>query len=273
MIVFDNLDNFKEQSINDLTFVPTMGALHDGHLELINHAKSISENVLVSIFVNPIQFAPNEDFTAYPRDLDADFEKLESLNVDYVLTPQADEIYLGSNRLELVLPDFKYSFCGKSRPHFFDGVVNVLIRFFNIIRPKNVVMGLKDYQQFKLTEYMLHNLHLPINLIGCETVRNENGLARSSRNKYLSESELEEAQSIYKALKHVKVLFNENKVITIDQIRNEFLGSLSKLICIDYLDVFDDKLFTEKASSFQKKDRLLFAGHLGKTRLIDNIAL
>ncbi|MDH5723263.1 MAG: pantoate--beta-alanine ligase [Alphaproteobacteria bacterium] len=251
-VTLQELDQALEDYRNSgktIGFVPTMGALHDGHLSLVNLAKEKADIVVVSIFVNPTQFAPHEDYDAYPRDVNGDIEKLKPLDVDVVFCPTKDDLYpdgtdsavkAGSNAegLETIF-----------RPHFFDGVVNVVSRLFDAVKPDVAVFGEKDFQQLMVIREMVETLGLDIEIIGGEIVRDEHGLALSSRNAYLSTEELEIARQLN------KIIRNAAKTKDLDTAKAELLKT-----------GFDKVDYVEK-----RWNRILAAAWLGKTRLIDNI--
>lgn len=184
-----------------IAFVPTMGALHDGHLELIRSAKvNGNKRVVVSIFVNPLQFGPNEDFARYPRTLQADLEKLTNAGVDAVFAPNAMEIYPAGFQTSVYNKEMSKGLCGAVRPGHFEGVLTVVLKLFNIVAPDQAYFGKKDYQQWRLIERMTKDLCLPLEIIGCDTLREPDGLAMSSRNRYLAESERANATLIYQGM-------------------------------------------------------------------------
>ncbi|NBV42719.1 pantoate--beta-alanine ligase, partial [bacterium] len=184
-------------------FVPTMGALHDGHISLIESARRDTDYVIVSIFVNPGQFGPNEDFDRYPRTIDADIQKLEAAGVDMVFLPSTNAVYPEGYRqaTRVFVPDLSRRLCGKHRPGHFEGVTSVVIRLFNLIRPHKAFFGEKDFQQVTIIRKMSQDLALPIDIVGCPIVRDADGLAMSSRNRYLSPEERIVATSLIASLR------------------------------------------------------------------------
>ncbi len=173
-----------------VVFVPTMGALHEGHLDLMRAARSIATDrgrVIVSIFVNPTQFGPKEDFSKYPRDLEGDSEKCRSVGVDAIFAPQPSDIYAPDASLSVLENSLSKGLCGASRPGHFDGVCLVVLKLFNLVQPDTAVFGKKDYQQLAIIKRMVRDLNVPVTIVGCETVREADGLAMSSRNRYLNE--------------------------------------------------------------------------------------
>lgn len=266
------------QEISGGGFVPTMGALHDGHLSLVRRSVSENPHTTVSIFVNPIQFGPNEDFGRYPRTFEADCKLLETEGVDFVFAPMAEEM-TQSTQTRVQVSGISDRFEGPLRPGHFDGVATIVAKLFLITRPQNAYFGLKDLQQCAVIRQMVIDLCYPIRLIFCETLRETSGLAMSSRNRYLSPNEIEIASQIYqqfqeirkqatshfnqsnKDLDHVKQLCVESRTIL------ESVGfRVQYLECVDFATM--DVPETLHANCY-----LIFAGFLGKTRLIDNIKI
>lgn len=272
--VKNNIKYWKKENYT-IALVPTMGALHAGHASLIKKAKETADKVVVSIFVNPIQFGENEDFDKYPRTIEKDMKLCESLGVDIVFAPQASEMY-GENR-KLTNTDFTFvcppyniidCLCGKSRPGHFDGVATVVLKLFNIVRPDYACFGQKDAQQLFVIKKMVKDLNLDIEIIPCPIVREDDGLALSSRNSYLSETERKNALSISKALKEIKKLYNQG--ITSTQILFDTAVSvLDKNLEIDYIEFRDFSTF-KKTETAKNNTLVAIAAKSGKTRLIDN---
>ncbi len=196
--------NQEREKKNSIGFVPTMGYLHEGHLSLIQKARENNHVVVISIFVNPLQFGPNEDFDKYPRDMERDEELARNAGVDYLFYPTVQEMYGDKQTLTVKVHERTDVLCGKSRPGHFDGVATVLTKLFNIVQPTRAYFGLKDAQQVAVVEGLIHDFNFPIELVGVEIRREENGLALSSRNINLTEKEREEAPFIYKSLCKVK---------------------------------------------------------------------
>ena len=231
-------------------FVPTMGALHDGHLSLVDTAKEHADVVVASIFVNPAQFAPHEDFDDYPREEEEDIAKFKSRGVDLVFIPDKAELYPDGMETDVKAGDAAKALETDFRPHFFDGVVNVVHRLFNAVRPDVAVFGEKDYQQLQVITEMVRNLDLPIEIIGAPIVRDDHGLALSSRNAYLSDEELTLARQFNVILREAAADGDLEKA------QSKLLGAgFSK---VDYIET--------------RWNRILGATWVGKTRLIDNIA-
>ena len=246
-----------KRGLGELGFVPTMGALHDGHLSLIQKSKSENDITLVSIFVNPTQFGPTEDYTRYPRPREKDLELLQKAGVDIVFTPTPETLYPhGTDTTPLVtIPQLTQEYCGKSRPTHFQGVLSVVLRLFNIVRPTRAYFGEKDYQQLRLIQHMAQDLFLPIQVIGCPIIREPDGLALSSRNQYLTPQERTLAPALHKALQTGAQETDPTQII------KKVQENLPPEFKIDYIAITP------------KKDRILVAATLGTTRLIDNIAL
>lgn len=270
----NNINSLKLKS-NTIGFVPTMGALHQGHLSLIEASLQKTDKTIVSIFVNPTQFGKNEDFNAYPRNLKEDLMILQKYNIDFLFTPQTQDIYPNGEQptVQIIEPNLASLYCGVSRPTHFQGVLGVVLRLFNIVQPDKTFLGEKDFQQLTLVKKMVKDLFLPIEIIGCPILREPSGLALSSRNTYLSEKEKAEAATIYQALCFAQKLvsldeINADKVI--DQVTR--LIQKESTIQIDYMSIVDSETLAP-AQEIKKNDRILFAGYLGKTRLIDNVAL
>ena len=242
------LSNRREQG-EKIGFVPTMGALHEGHLSLIQCAQQHSECVVVSIFVNPTQFAPHEDFDSYPRDEVQDGKKLDDAGVDILFLPTERVLYPTGYDSDFKAGDAAQGLETTFRPHFFDGVVNVVYRLFNAVKPDIAVFGEKDFQQLQVIKEMVENQNLPMEIIGAPIIRDEHGLALSSRNAYLSEGELDIARQLN------QILITTAKKQNIEETKKSLLSAgFDK---IDYIE--------------KRWNRILAAAWLGKTRLIDNI--
>jgi pantoate--beta-alanine ligase len=252
---------------NSVGFVPTMGALHEGHLSLIKKAREENERVIVSIFVNPTQFLPGEDFNKYPRRLEADLEICKRAGVDAVFTPTPENMY-SKDEILIKAPKIKgYVLEGFYRPGHFDGVLQVVNKLFNIIRPTRAYFGKKDAQQLYLIKQMVKNFFFDLEIVECETKREPSGLALSSRNVYLSEEEKKRALTISKALKRAAKLSTTTK--NLEKIKVEML----KILDVDELQyiAFVDREFNEIDEIKPGNTIILIAAFVGKTRLIDNI--
>ena len=256
-----------------VTLVPTMGALHAGHLSLVQQAKKISDHVVVSIFVNPTQFGPGEDFQDYPRNLDRDLSLLEESGVGSVFIPEVGEIYPAGFQTYVTVAELSQKLCGVSRPSHFRGVTTVVLKLFNIVQPESAVFGQKDVQQVIIIRCMLRDLNLDVELIACPTVREPDGLALSSRNQYLSKAERKAATIIYQCLQWAKQRVERGETHSArilqgikDRIERESLARL------DYAEIVDAGNLNRKAN-VEKNSLLALAVFVGKTRLIDNIVL
>jgi pantoate--beta-alanine ligase len=275
------LRNILKKQTN-IGFVPTMGNLHAGHIQLVETAKQHAQCVVVSIFVNPLQFGPNEDFGKYPRTLQADCEKLAGL-ADIVFAPSVEEMYpqVGKNKsdekdlgqtMTITPPPIANALCGASRPGHFIGVATVVMKLFNIVQPQIAVFGKKDYQQLFIIKQLVSQFNLPIEIIAGETVREPTGLAMSSRNGYLSETERASASQLYQALQSI-VAGIKNGRHDFTRLEQEALQQLNKNgWIVDYVSVRSAKTLNP-ASAEGKHLVVLGAAKLGKTRLIDNIEI
>jgi len=261
------------QQKKTIAFVPTMGSLHRGHLSLVDRAKSLADHVVVSIFVNPLQFDDPADLSAYPRDIVKDIQKLTSVDCDIVFTPSAKVMYPSGMKghTNVIVPNMDDKLCGLKRPGHFDGVATVVIKLFNMVQADLAVFGEKDYQQLLLIKKMVKDLNLPIDIVGSDTFRERNGLAMSSRNQHLSDEEFDQAAELYKVLMCAKE-YLELGELSFSDIEQQAIADLTKLdFTPDYFDIRRaDNL--DKAEKGDKQLRVLVAARLGKTRLIDNIA-
>ncbi|MBN2716576.1 MAG: pantoate--beta-alanine ligase [Deltaproteobacteria bacterium] len=254
-------------------FVPTMGALHEGHLKLVDEARRRSDLVAVSIFVNPTQFGPGEDFEKYPRNLDGDAEKLSARGADVIFNPSAGDMYPQNSLTKIHVDTLTNGLCGAHRPGHFDGVALVVTKLFNIIGPCTAVFGRKDYQQLQVIRQFTKDLNLPVSIVGMPTVREADGLAMSSRNAYLTAEERARALSLSRALTDAHALFaNGVALLTIeDHIRNNLIASFDS---IDYVTLASpDTLVPLEEAQRPPKVLIAVAARIGATRLIDNTVL
>ena len=261
----------KKRKGKSIGFVPTMGFLHEGHLSLINKARAENEIVVVSIFVNPLQFGPNEDFEAYPRNLEHDSKLAEGAGVDFLFTPSSREMYPGEPSVRAVVLKRTDVLCGKTRPGHFDGVATVLTKLFNIVQPDRVYFGQKDAQQVAVVEGMIKDFNFPIELVPVETVREEDGLAKSSRNVFLNPRERQEAVSLYMSLEAARAAIESGKrnpetireLITM-MIENQTSGK------IDYVEIYS---YPELEPLEELKGQFIvaLAVRFSQARLIDNM--
>jgi pantoate--beta-alanine ligase len=253
-------------------FVPTMGNLHEGHLQLIRRAQELSDRVIVSIFVNPLQFGPQEDLDKYPRTLEADLDKLRQVGADAVYTPTTDTMYPEGmeSHTKVEVPGLSDMLCGAHRPGHFVGVATVVLKLFNQVQPDIAVFGEKDYQQLCIIRKMVRDLQLPIRIEGVPTQRDEDGLALSSRNQYLSVQERQLAPELYRTLCRVRQQVDAGSapLSSIEQEAADHLNSIG--FSVDYLTVRRQA----DLSNPSPRDRelvVLAAARLGSTRLIDNL--
>jgi pantoate--beta-alanine ligase len=260
-----------------LALVPTMGALHAGHLSLIETAKKHSPHVAVSIFVNPTQFGPREDFSKYPRPLEADLEKCRAAGVDLVFCPAGEEMYPSWHQdIVIDLPQLTGVLEGKHRPGHFKGVCQIVAKLFNILRPDVACFGQKDFQQLRVLTAMVESLDWPIEIIACPTIRESDGLALSSRNQFLSPDERQRALSISRALIQAQndvrngVRQANRLVATMQNIVLE-KGTLGRIpVSVDYAAAVDP-ITLKPVESITGPTVLAIAATIGKTRLIDNV--
>ncbi|HEY5643031.1 MAG TPA: pantoate--beta-alanine ligase [Woeseiaceae bacterium] len=267
----EQLAEWRQQG-DHVALVPTMGSLHAGHLSLVTLAREHAERVVVSIFVNPTQFGQGEDFEKYPRTLERDKRRLKNSGADLIFAPDVETMYpFGIENATMVsVPHLTANFCGASRPGHFDGVTTVVARLFAMVQPDAAVFGQKDYQQQLVIRYMTEDMSLPINIITGATVREEDGLAMSSRNSYLSEQEREVAPQLYKTLQFIgKELQNGRRNFEdLEDVARQRLADAG--FDVDYFAI-------RRALNLEVPDRdcddlvVLAAAKLGGARLIDNI--
>ncbi|MCX7991496.1 MAG: pantoate--beta-alanine ligase [Proteobacteria bacterium] len=256
-------------------FVPTMGFLHEGHLTLVREAKKICNVVVVSIFVNPLQFGPKEDFAKYPRDFERDSAMLQKEGVEYIFHPDGEEMYGKGYQTYVEVTEVTKNLCGASRPGHFKGVTTVVSKLFNAVMPDYAFFGEKDYQQLATIKRMVADLNMDINVIGVPIVREADGLAMSSRNTYLSEEERKSALCLYRAINLAKELIN-NGERSAEKILSEVVNLISNtaLTRIDYVKLCDPETLDYIETGLLKgKTLLALAVFVGNTRLIDNAIL
>ena len=251
--------------------VPTMGALHTGHISLIEAAVKECDFVVVSIFVNPTQFGPGEDFEKYPRPLEADLEICREAGVDVVFAPEPRHIYPAENVTWVTVEKLTKSLCGRSRPEHFRGVTTVCAKLFNIVAPDAAYFGQKDAQQAIVIKRMVADMNMPLEIVVCPTVREPNGLAISSRNQYLSEQQKKDAANIYKSLQMCRMLIDAGTTDTL-QIIAEMEKILQQVpsIKIEYVSIVDAETL-ESIEKIAGKILAAVAVKIGPARLIDNI--
>lgn len=275
--VREEVKNWRKEGLT-VGLVPTMGALHAGHLSLVKKAKETCDKVVVSVFVNPIQFGPAEDFDKYPRTLEADTKLCDEEGVDIVFAPSAKEMYgdggkLSNDTLTYVCPPFFYvnTLCGKSRPGHFDGVCTVVMKLFNIVQPDCAFFGQKDAQQVIIIKKMVKDLNIPIEITQCPIVREESGLALSSRNKYLSDEGKKDALVLSRILNNIKLCYNKG-VTDIKALKETACSFLTDKHDLEYLEFADRNTLEEKEIA-DDDTIVLIACRVEGVRLIDNIYL
>lgn len=250
--------------------VPTMGYLHEGHLSLIKKAVSENDRVVVSIFVNPTQFGPNEDYETYPRDINKDSALCESAGADIIFHPEASEMYPEGACTYVNMTGLTDVLCGKSRPTHFQGVCTVVSKLFNITTPDNAYFGQKDAQQLAVIKRMVKDLNFDINITGCPIVREEDGLAKSSRNTYLNKEERKAALVLHRAITCGQSLVNNgerNASVVINRMKD--IINAEPLAKTDYVEIVDMNTM-ESVSVIKGEILCAIAVYIGKTRLIDN---
>jgi pantoate--beta-alanine ligase len=255
-------------------FVPTMGALHKGHLYLIQIALQKADKVVVSIFVNPKQFGPNEDFDNYPRKLQTDLDLCEEHGADLVFTPERSDMYPGENYLSIEVRDLNKYMCGGSRPGFFQGILLVVNKLFNIVTPDFAVFGQKDIQQFYIIRKMVKEFNLDVELVMGDIIRADDGLALSSRNAYLSDEQRILAPGLYRSLTYIKQQIQDGVREPALLLKHQRLELEEKGFKIDYLDLFSTDTLAP-VGHVNQGETVIIAGaaYLGKTRLIDNLIM
>jgi pantoate--beta-alanine ligase len=253
-------------------FVPTMGYLHEGHLSLVAKSNAECDITVVSVFVNPAQFGPQEDLSNYPRDLERDLAMLERYKVDYVFFPTSEMMYPAGYLSWITVEGISGVLCGASRPGHFKGVATIVAKLVNLVNPDYMYMGEKDYQQIVVLETMLRDLNMHTRIIPCPIVREKDGLALSSRNKYLDKNERKKALCLSKSLKLAKDLYSKGEtdpnLLTI-AMTTVILKAGAK---IDYI-AFADPNTLQPVPKADDRTRVLLAVYIGKTRLIDNSSL
>jgi len=251
-------------------FVPTMGYLHEGHKSLIDAARQDNDRVVVSIFVNPMQFGPNEDLASYPRDLKKDAGLCEAAGVDLIFNPQPEEMYAPDFASYVDMDGLTAQLCGKSRPGHFRGVQTVVLKLFHIVTPERAYFGQKDAQQLAVIKRMVRDLNVDIEIIGCPIVREEDGLAKSSRNTYLNEAERKAALVLSRSLKAGRELLESGETKAA-AIRQAVIQEIEKepLAKIDYVEIVDFDTITP-VDEVNGSILAAIAVYIGKTRLIDN---
>ena len=275
--VREQIKNWKKEGLT-IGLVPTMGALHAGHKSLIEKSVEKCDRTVVSVFVNPIQFCPGEDLEKYPRTLDADSKLCDEIGADIVFAPSPKEMYgeghiLSNDFLTYVIPPYFYvnKLCGKSRVGHFDGVCTVVNKLFNIVQPDFAFFGQKDAQQLVIIKKMVTDLNIPVEIVPCPIVREESGLALSSRNKYLSDEAKIDALALSKILFNIKACYDKG-IKDIEALKETAYSYLNEHHNLEYLEFLDADTLDEKSAA-DDNTRVFIALKIGNVRLIDNIKL
>ena len=282
MIISRSIEEIREVVANwrlegcDIGLVPTMGYFHDGHLELMRTSAHRADKTVVSLFVNPTQFGPGEDLDVYPRDFDGDCAKARQVGVDAMFCPGPQEIYHSGHKTEVSVASLASGLCGVDRPGHFTGVATVVTKLFNIVLPDYAFFGDKDFQQLRIIQQLTQDLNFAISIVGVPIVREDDGLAMSSRNAYLSESERQEVLVLYKALQLIRqrVFKSKGTIDTDDLIKTAAaLFDKNKSCSLEYLSIVDEQSL-QGLSKVQGRCRALGAIRVNqRIRLIDNMAL
>ena len=253
-----------------IVLVPTMGFLHEGHLSLVREAANHGDRRVVSIFANPAQFAPSEDFDSYPRDLERDVRLLTEERVDLLFNPATEDIYPGGYQTYVEVEEVSRPLCGAHRPGHFRGVATVVLKLFNIVRPHAAVFGLKDYQQLRVIRRMAEDLNVGVDIVECPTVREPDGVAMSSRNRYLGPAEREAAQCLQNALSKAEALVRGGETAA-RRIREAVVEEISRqpLVRLEYADLCDPGEL-HPVEQVNAPTLLALCAWVGEARLIDN---
>lgn len=256
-------------------FVPTMGALHEGHMALIRASRQENDITVVSIFVNPTQFGPGEDLSAYPRDTDEDIKKLRAAQADYAFIPAPEAMYPEGFQTSVHMGGIAERLCGTFRPGHFDGVATVVMKLFNIIRPKRAYFGLKDYQQCAVIKRLASDMNLPVEIVECPIVREPDGLAMSSRNAYLNEDERKAAGALYQALNRASARVREGGSTggDIASGMRAMLEAEPLVSEVQYAGAYDPASLDPISGALPGRTLLAIALKIGNTRLIDNMVV
>jgi pantoate--beta-alanine ligase len=262
-----------KKSQQTIGFVPTMGFLHEGHLKLMREARSQNEIMIISIFVNPLQFGENEDFDSYPRNMERDSQLAKEAGADYIFAPSVNEMYKDEPSVTVKVEKRTDVLCGKSRAGHFDGVATVLTKLFNLVGPDRAYFGMKDAQQVAVVSGLISDFHFPVELVPIQTVREEDGLAKSSRNVYLSAEERKQAPHLYKALQTGRemMLKGEKSIETVIESVTSYLSAHTDGV-IDYVEIYS---YPELKALAELKGEVILAiaVKFTKARLIDNITI
>ncbi|MFI5322631.1 MAG: pantoate--beta-alanine ligase [Thermodesulfobacteriota bacterium] len=266
-----SIESRKEGKI--ISFVPTMGALHEGHISLMKKGKELGDILVASVFVNPTQFAPGEDYNSYTRDTDADLKKMTDAGVYIAFFPRVEEIYPPGFETYVEVTELEKPLCGRFRPGHFRGVATVVLKLFNIVKPHLAIFGEKDYQQLQIVKKMVRDLNLEIEIMGMPIVREKSGLAMSSRNSYLTLEDRKKAASLSLSLLEIKRRFDGGETDTRNLVdRGHEILKGASVSEIDYLEIRDGETLREKPAA-DPGDVAALAVRIGNARLIDNILL
>lgn len=263
---------WKAQGLS-IGYVPTMGALHEGHESLINRAVKENDKVIVSVFVNPTQFGPNEDYDSYPRNIEKDLELCEKAGAAAVFNPEPSEMYFDNRSTQVSVSGLTDVLCGARRPGHFNGVCLVITKFFNIVKPDRAYFGQKDAQQVAVLKRMVRDLSFDVEIVPCPIIREEDGLAKSSRNTYLSAEERKAALVLSRSLKLAKDAL-DNGERNAEKLKEIMTNEINKepLAKIDYVEVVDGEDLTSLSGTIEHNILVPMAVYIGKTRLIDNFS-
>ena len=267
MKIFKDKHSLQKEILNkSISFIPTMGGLHKGHISLIQESKKYKNKTLVSIFVNPRQFSKKNDYKFYPRNKIKDIKILKKLNVDYLYMPSIKDIYNFKPKNKIYLHKLSQKLCGKFRKNHFKGVVDVMNRLIEIAKPKNIFMGKKDYQQLLLIKKFISKYKINSKIIECDTIRENNGVACSSRNSLLKTNEIKIASNIYHFLCKAK---KKSKDYNFYYLKNEIIKLGANKV--DYVEIYNVKKNFKRSKKFNKDCRIFIAYYIKNVRLIDNI--
>ncbi|MCK4420873.1 pantoate--beta-alanine ligase [candidate division WOR-3 bacterium] len=265
----------KEERANNsiIGLVPTLGFLHKGHLSLVRKAREVSDSVVVSIFVNPTQFGPGEDYKEYPREEVRDLQLLENEEVDVAFIPSREEMYPEDYETYVAVEKFSKNYCGSSRPGHFRGVTTVVIKLLLIVQPDIAVFGEKDYQQLVIVKRMVRDLNIPVQILSSPIVRERDGLAMSSRNRYLNPEERKNATVLYDSMKEAQQLVNKG-MTDVDALKKEMIKIIEgrKHPRVEYIEFVEPETL-KRVKKVGVSNRILMAVHIGRTRLIDNMEI
>lgn len=271
------LREWRRESAARVFLVPTMGALHEGHAELVREARRLAGKdgrVAVTIFVNPLQFGPSEDLDRYPRTLDTDLAMCEGAGADMVFAPSVEEVYFDDRSIQITESSLSGGLCGASRPWHFGGVCTVVAKLFNLVQPDDAVFGKKDYQQLAIIRRLVRDLDFPIVIHGVDTVREADGLAMSSRNRYLTPEERAQAPALQRGLKKAREAWQSGATDSgkLVNLVSEEIKSAAGMARVDYISVVDSRTL-QPLDDVADHGLVALAVFFGKTRLIDNIEL